>query len=743
MGEKDDMLMGERETDNMLLSDMTEGQNAMEGIRRKSYSEVVIEMVVEAKDAFGVERAYGAIFFSSGGFATNEDYHTFAFNQAIANSSLNSAIEYSNVVRKMHQRYVEKVGALTGTLRDMRHEIRDYDATSKHRRQPSRDKAIAWFGNMTIYVNALFDIQINMKEIISESMYDMYKSYLLAIVGFGAFLFAALPVCTLFVKSIYAVSRQISKFHVLLRDCLLLRKREADRLRRLVDSHKPSNIADYLKKTNRMSAALPPITIMTIDVVGLPSITGTIVGKQVTSAVRAIDRQVLRLAQQHGVFRPDRGFGSFNVIAGTSAMQRECHASTACRFALDLISECGKLPVVADLKIKFRIALHSAGAVGFNIDDQNQDIPVYDFLSDAIPIVQGILSFSRPGTIILTEETRDMTFLDKTFDSPMIPTNIRAQEPYGETFWMGENNASMQPSPIGSTTSFHGNVAAGVQSELYPGNSCVHASDHETPSRVVAICINTPSDAGDIVTTGRETTSGTFPGGTEGVGPAVRVPAVNVKLGEAADEGTGMAVDVDPTTVRETDRNETARKDRSSAGDGDAKKVDIETPDPEIDRSPGRHGIRRPIAAESQSGRSPPSRSRSERGSRQSNADQNQCGTRSSGATPSRCATPGGGGSRPPSATTGGYGSRPQSSALSGGGRRPPSATTGGYGSRPQSSALNGGGSRPPSATTGGYGSRPQSSALNGGEAPSEDGNRSPSTARSARGSRRPSQVPI
>ena len=42
---KGDTLMGESETDNMLPGDRTAGQNATEGIRRKSYSEVVIEGV--------------------------------------------------------------------------------------------------------------------------------------------------------------------------------------------------------------------------------------------------------------------------------------------------------------------------------------------------------------------------------------------------------------------------------------------------------------------------------------------------------------------------------------------------------------------------------------------------------------------------------------------------------------------------------------------------------------------------
>ena len=44
-GGKGGMLMREREMDKMLPVDTTAGQNATEGIRRKSYSEVVIEGV--------------------------------------------------------------------------------------------------------------------------------------------------------------------------------------------------------------------------------------------------------------------------------------------------------------------------------------------------------------------------------------------------------------------------------------------------------------------------------------------------------------------------------------------------------------------------------------------------------------------------------------------------------------------------------------------------------------------------
>ena len=44
-GGKGDMFTGERETDNRLFSDKAAGQNVMEGIHRKSYSEAVIQEV--------------------------------------------------------------------------------------------------------------------------------------------------------------------------------------------------------------------------------------------------------------------------------------------------------------------------------------------------------------------------------------------------------------------------------------------------------------------------------------------------------------------------------------------------------------------------------------------------------------------------------------------------------------------------------------------------------------------------
>ena len=49
MGGKGDILMGDREVDNMLPGDTTAGKNAAEGIQHKSYPDVMIEGVRRAR----------------------------------------------------------------------------------------------------------------------------------------------------------------------------------------------------------------------------------------------------------------------------------------------------------------------------------------------------------------------------------------------------------------------------------------------------------------------------------------------------------------------------------------------------------------------------------------------------------------------------------------------------------------------------------------------------------------------
>ena len=64
---------------------------------------VSLQEVVEAREAFGIERALGTIFFMTGSFATMEDYLRYVESQDIANVTLNSARKYSPLVDQIYK----------------------------------------------------------------------------------------------------------------------------------------------------------------------------------------------------------------------------------------------------------------------------------------------------------------------------------------------------------------------------------------------------------------------------------------------------------------------------------------------------------------------------------------------------------------------------------------------------------------------------------------------------------------
>ena len=63
---------------------------------------VSLQEIVEAREAFGIERALGTIFFTTGSFKNMDDYLRYVQSQDVANVTLNSAREYSPLVDRIY-----------------------------------------------------------------------------------------------------------------------------------------------------------------------------------------------------------------------------------------------------------------------------------------------------------------------------------------------------------------------------------------------------------------------------------------------------------------------------------------------------------------------------------------------------------------------------------------------------------------------------------------------------------------
>ena len=81
------------------------------------------QQAMEAKDAFGLERAYGVVCLTVGGFRTRRARLDFSDSQTTANIAFDAAIEYSDLLRDMYHLYVKNEEQLAKTIKTTRAEI--------------------------------------------------------------------------------------------------------------------------------------------------------------------------------------------------------------------------------------------------------------------------------------------------------------------------------------------------------------------------------------------------------------------------------------------------------------------------------------------------------------------------------------------------------------------------------------------------------------------------------------------
>ena len=81
------------------------------------------QQAMEAKDAFGLERAYGVVCLTMGGFRSRRAYLDFYDSQTTADIAFDAAIEYSDLLREMYHLYVKNEDELAKTIKTTRAEI--------------------------------------------------------------------------------------------------------------------------------------------------------------------------------------------------------------------------------------------------------------------------------------------------------------------------------------------------------------------------------------------------------------------------------------------------------------------------------------------------------------------------------------------------------------------------------------------------------------------------------------------
>lgn len=146
---------------------------------------VTLQETLQAKEMLGIERAYGTMYYTGGGFASEEDYLTFTRVQDVADETLEAARGYSEKAEEFFQQVVHESGEqIHWGIHQSRRSIRlnPFPKNSTGDTQAAKH----WFRIMSIYMDDIFEMQKELTEytgfLLLEKETDDRR--ILAILGF-------------------------------------------------------------------------------------------------------------------------------------------------------------------------------------------------------------------------------------------------------------------------------------------------------------------------------------------------------------------------------------------------------------------------------------------------------------------------------------------------------------------------------------------------------------------------------
>ena len=113
---------------------------------------VSLQEIVEAREAFGTERALGTIFFTTGRFNSMDDYLTFVQAQDTGDVTLASAREYSPIVMSIYNETILRIEQYVDGIVRMRRMIRE---TVLEHIEPSLANATQWSVFSSTYIEII------------------------------------------------------------------------------------------------------------------------------------------------------------------------------------------------------------------------------------------------------------------------------------------------------------------------------------------------------------------------------------------------------------------------------------------------------------------------------------------------------------------------------------------------------------------------------------------------------------
>lgn len=272
-----------------------------------------------AKENLGVERAFGTMFFSQGGFDTHEQFEIYNINSFGFQENYESARMYSSSVDYLESYQTNTFGVNTSrVINEFRYQIRTF---GEEARDPSRIdllKARWHYDNVTKYLDTLLNLQSTLGYICKANLTALLKRSKTDVIINSCLLVFVLVACSFVIFSIENLTSSIQRYAGILVDRtkeLSVEKRRTDSL---LYQMIPKSVAKKLKKNNSINAEyFNSVTVFFSDIEGFSLISLSLPPLRLVELLNCLYGAIDNLVDQRKLYKVETINDSYMIVSGT------------------------------------------------------------------------------------------------------------------------------------------------------------------------------------------------------------------------------------------------------------------------------------------------------------------------------------------------------------------------------------------------------------------------------------------
>lgn len=279
---------------------------------------VAYQKITSAKEALGVERALGALFYSKGGFQDHEYLEKFSREVNTFRSFYRSARMYSSKVNYLYVygQISDGINNVTDIVFEFRDEILHFEFQQSRIKQNIR-RGRLWFDNMTILMDTVLDLQNTLADSLMENLNDVVDDTASTITIYAVCLVFVICMCPLIIFFTEKLTRNTQRYANVLVDKTKELNREKKRTDSLLYQMVPKLVADRLKKKLTADAEYyKSVTIFFSDIHGFNRISVTFTPLQIVDLLNALYETIDGMVDDYDVYKVETINDSYMVASG-------------------------------------------------------------------------------------------------------------------------------------------------------------------------------------------------------------------------------------------------------------------------------------------------------------------------------------------------------------------------------------------------------------------------------------------